>query len=74
MYFRVYKSSQSVYPGEPIVFEDREFATLEDLMGFIRSVRGRHYACASKEALPLECIVFEKDGVDYIEIYDDYRE
>lgn len=75
MIFRVFKTSEVTYRKPfPDVATDVEFSTLEELMEFVGSVRGRCYMAGTKKELPLEVILYKKDGVNCIEIYDDWRE
>lgn len=76
MKFRVFKTSDMYisYASQPANATDMEFNTLEELMEFVGSASGRCYRAGTKKELPLEVILYKKDGVNYIEIYDDYRE
>lgn len=77
MKFRVFKTSEVSYTKpitETETATDMEFNTLEELMEFVGSAKGRCYMAGTKEELPLEVILYKRDGVDCIEIYDDYRE
>ena len=76
MKFRVFKTSEVTYTKPfPDAATDVEFSTLEELMEFVGSLRVRKYYGIGKEIeVPLEVILYKKDGVNCIEIYDDYRE
>lgn len=76
MKFRVFKTSEVTYTKPfPDTATDMEFDTLEELMEFVGSLRVRKYCgMGTEREVPLEVILYKKDGVNVIEIYDDYRE